>query len=88
VLERGLVGAPDIVMAGETLHAVECGILPLKKAVKGEVSYTQVKQFWRPVEEYLRGQGHFRHLFEPTRWDALIRDIQDHVDRYWAATRA
>jgi pyruvate ferredoxin oxidoreductase beta subunit len=68
--------------------AVECGIFPLKEAVNGEVTHTYVKQHWRPVEEYLRGQGRFRHLFEPTRQGALIRDIQDRVDHYWAATRA
>lgn len=63
---------------------VECGLFPLKEAVEGEVTHTYVKRKWRPVEEYLRGQGRFRHLFEPVRQDAVIDALQDAVDRYWA----
>jgi hypothetical protein len=37
------------------------------------------------VEAYLQGQGRFRHLFEPTRQDAVLARIQAEVDRYWAA---
>jgi pyruvate ferredoxin oxidoreductase beta subunit len=36
------------------------------------------------VEEYLRKQGRFAHLFEPARNDALLREIQAGVDAYWA----
>jgi pyruvate ferredoxin oxidoreductase beta subunit len=39
----------------------------------------------RAVEEYLAGQGRFRHLFEPVRQDAVIAAIQADVDGYWAA---
>jgi pyruvate ferredoxin oxidoreductase beta subunit len=65
--------------------AVEGRLFPLKEAVYGEVTHTYVKRRWRPVEEYLRGQGHFRHLFEPVRQEAGLRTIQEAVDRYWAA---
>jgi pyruvate ferredoxin oxidoreductase beta subunit len=37
------------------------------------------------VEEYLRGQGRFRHLFEPVRNEAVLARIQSNVDRYWQA---
>ena len=37
----------------------------------------------RPVEEYLRLQGRFRHLFEPSRQEEAIRHIQDAVATYW-----
>jgi pyruvate ferredoxin oxidoreductase beta subunit len=37
----------------------------------------------KPVEEYLKLQGRFRHLFEPTRQDEAIRHIQERVDAYW-----
>jgi len=67
--------------------AVECGIFPLKEAVHGEVRHTYVKRKWRPVEEYLQGQGRFRHLFEPRRQDAILRARQDAVDRYWAGVQ-
>lgn len=63
---------------------VECGIFPLKEAVHGQVTHTYIKRRWRPVEEYLQGQGRFRHLFEPVRQEATIRTIQEAVERYWA----
>jgi pyruvate ferredoxin oxidoreductase beta subunit len=68
--------------------AVECGVFPLKEAVHGEVRHTYVKRRWRPVEEYLQGQGRFRHLFEPVRRDDVIRALQAAVDRYWAGVTA
>jgi pyruvate ferredoxin oxidoreductase beta subunit len=36
-----------------------------------------------PVEEYLKLQGRFRHLFHPQRDDKLLADIQGRVDNYW-----
>ena len=37
----------------------------------------------KPVEEYLRGQGRFRHLFRPERRGDLLGSIQDWVDHRW-----
>jgi pyruvate ferredoxin oxidoreductase beta subunit len=68
--------------------AVECGIFPLKEAVHGEVTHTYMKRRWRPVEEYLQGQGRFRQLFEPVRQEAVLRTTQEAVDRYWAGVKA
>ncbi len=36
-----------------------------------------------PVEEYLKLQGRFRHLFKPVRRDDLIKEIQDRVMKDW-----
>lgn len=63
--------------------AVKTGIWPLKEALYGIVSHTQVPTRRRPVEEYLSRQGRFRHLFEPKRNDEAIARIQAGVDRYW-----
>jgi pyruvate ferredoxin oxidoreductase beta subunit len=41
-----------------------------------------------PVEEYLRRQGRFRHLFEPQRDEAALAAMQQEVDRYWSAVEA
>jgi pyruvate ferredoxin oxidoreductase beta subunit len=68
--------------------AVECGIFPLEEAVHGEVTHTYVKRRWRPVEEYLQGQGRFRHLFEPARQEAVLCTMQEAVDRYWTSVNA
>jgi pyruvate ferredoxin oxidoreductase beta subunit len=64
---------------------VETGLFPLKEAVgKESVVHTHVPARRRPVEEYLRGQGRFRHLFEPVKQDAVIARLQFDVDGYWA----
>ncbi|MBI4587331.1 MAG: pyruvate synthase [Candidatus Rokubacteria bacterium] len=68
---------------------VETGLFPLKEAVgDGPVVHTYAPAKRRPVEEYLRGQGRFRHLFEPVKQAALIARIQEDVDRYWARVEA
>jgi hypothetical protein len=63
--------------------AVETGVWPLKEAIHGAVSHTQTPRTFKPVEEYLKRQGRFRHLFEPKRDDELIAKIQESVDEYW-----
>jgi pyruvate ferredoxin oxidoreductase beta subunit len=37
------------------------------------------------VEDYLRAQGRFRHLFEPARDEAALAEIQAGIDAYWEA---
>ena len=64
--------------------AVKTGIWPLKEYVDGKVTHTRIPHPRVPVEEYLILQGRFKHLFEPTRDDFTIADIQARVDAYWA----
>ncbi|MBI2752137.1 MAG: pyruvate synthase [Betaproteobacteria bacterium] len=63
--------------------AVKTGVWPLKEYVDGKVVHTHVPHPRLPVEEYLKKQGRFRHLFEPVRDEATISLIQAHVDAYW-----
>jgi pyruvate ferredoxin oxidoreductase beta subunit len=65
--------------------AVRTGIWPLKEYVDGEVLHTKTPRPRRPVEEYLRLQGRFSHLFEPQREEGLLAELQADVDAYWAA---
>jgi pyruvate ferredoxin oxidoreductase beta subunit len=67
--------------------AVETGIWPLKEAIQGAVSHTYVPRKFAPVENYLKRQGRFRHLFEPSRDEATIAHIQSTVGRYWSESR-
>jgi pyruvate ferredoxin oxidoreductase beta subunit len=67
--------------------AVDSGLFPLKKAVHGEVTHTLVKK-WHPIEDYLRAQGRFAHLFEPVRRNDVIESMQAEVDRYWNSVSA
>lgn len=64
--------------------AVRTGVWPLKEYVDGKVVHTRLPHPRRPVEEYLRLQGRFAHLFAPERNEALIADIQARIDAYWA----
>ncbi len=63
--------------------AVKTGVWPLKEFVDGEVVHTKVPSKRLPVEEYLKRQGRFAHLFEPEPNEELLADIQARVDAYW-----
>lgn len=62
--------------------AVECGLWPLKEAINGTVVHTYRPKL-QPVEDYLKLQGRFRHLFEPTVQTDVIAHIQGRVNAYW-----
>ena len=63
--------------------AVKTGVWPLKEYVDGRVTHTKVPRERLPVEDYLKRQGRFAHLFTPQRDDALLTEIQAMVDAYW-----
>jgi pyruvate ferredoxin oxidoreductase beta subunit len=65
--------------------AVRTGVWPLKEYQDGRVTHTKIPHPRLPVEEYLKRQGRFAHLFSPQRNDALLAEIQGAVDAYWAA---
>ena len=62
--------------------AVDTCFWPLFEVIDGEwiVNYTPKKKL--PIEEFLRPQGRFKHLFTPGK-EELIADIQAEVDRRW-----
>ncbi len=37
----------------------------------------------KPVEEWIKYQGRFRHLFKPTKDVKKIKIIEDHIDQMW-----
>jgi pyruvate ferredoxin oxidoreductase beta subunit len=63
--------------------AVRTGVWPLKEYREGEVVHTKPPGSRLPVEEYLKLQGRFAHLFEPERNQCVLDEIQDRVDAYW-----
>lgn len=65
--------------------AVRTGIWPLKEYSDGQIVHTKIPRQRKPVEEYLKLQGRYKHLFEPKRNDKLINEIQKKVDYYWDA---
>ena len=63
--------------------AVKTGIWPLKEYVNGAVVHTRTPHPRVPVEEYLKLQERFAHLFEPERDEKFLAEIQGAVDAYW-----
>ena len=64
--------------------AVHSGVWPLKEYQDGTVTHTRMPHPRQPVEDYLRAQGRFAHLFEPQRDEHTLREIQARVDHYWS----
>ncbi|ODS30549.1 MAG: pyruvate ferredoxin oxidoreductase [Candidatus Scalindua rubra] len=62
--------------------AVQTGIWPLKEAIYGEVKHTVILKF-KPVEEYLKTQNRYDHLFNPVKQVDVINIIQKDIDNYW-----
>ena len=61
--------------------ATQSGLFPVFEAEHGEVvSSTPIRQRV-PVEEYLKLQGRYAHLFRPTRRDDVIDRLQAMADR-------
>jgi pyruvate ferredoxin oxidoreductase beta subunit len=67
--------------------AIETGVWPLKEAVSGVVRHTLIPNHFRPVEEYLKPQKRFQHLFKPERRTEVLHQIQQNVDAYWDRVR-
>lgn len=63
--------------------AVKSGVWPLKEYEDGRVVHTKKPRKRVPVEEYLKKQGRFAHLFEPERNETLLGELQAKVDAYW-----
>ena len=63
--------------------AVKTGIWPLKEYRDGKTVHSKVPRERLPVEDYLKVQGRFAHLFSPRRNDALLAELQQKVDTYW-----
>ena len=60
--------------------AVECGLWVNYEVIDGELA--TVKKVKRvPVEDYLKAQKRFRHLFKPVRNDTEIAKIQAIADK-------
>ena len=67
-----------------TKLAVETCIWPLYEVVEGKYILSYEPKEKKPVEEYLKMQGRFAHMFKPgNEW--MIEQVQQEVDRNWEA---
>ncbi len=62
--------------------AVTTNLFPLYKVVEGEYRLTYRPRKPRPIEDYLKMQGRFRHLFKPEFRHEIDR-IKGRVDKNW-----
>lgn len=62
--------------------AVDTCVWPLYEVVNGEWKLTYKPKEKLPVEEWLKPQGRFKHLFEKNNAH-LIKELQEEVDRRW-----
>jgi len=65
-----------------TKAAVETCVWPLYEVVDGKYILSYKPKNKLPVEEYLKMQGRFAHMFKPgNEW--MIEEVQKEVDRNW-----
>jgi pyruvate ferredoxin oxidoreductase beta subunit len=62
--------------------AVQTGFWPLFEVEDGHWRQTVKVMNRKPIEEFLKPQGRFKHLFKPENAELLVR-VQEEVDRYW-----
>ena len=66
-----------------TKAAVESCVWPLYEVIEGKYQLNYEPKKKLPVEEYLKMQGRFAHMFKPgNEW--MIEQVQQEVDRNWA----
>ena len=56
---------------------------PLYEVENGVYRITYKPKEKLPIEEWLKPQGRFRHLFRPEKREDIIRELQEAVDRHW-----
>lgn len=65
-----------------TKAAVEACVWPLYEVIEGKYILSYEPKNKLPVEEYLKLQGRFAHMFKPgNEW--MITQVQEEVDRNW-----
>ncbi len=62
--------------------AVDTCYWPLYEAVDGKIRVTYKPRNKRPIVDFLKPQGRFRHLFQPQN-EHLLEKIQNEIDRKW-----
>ncbi len=79
---RGWRGKQDGAISMSKL-AVETGFWPLFEVDKGTWKFTYTPKQRKPVEEFLKVQGRFKHLFKEEN-KAALDEVQKQVDENWA----
>jgi pyruvate ferredoxin oxidoreductase beta subunit len=67
--------------------ATETNFWPLYEIVDGEYKINFVPKNKVKIEEFLKTQGRFKHIFQRKDKNKLIKDIQNKVDQDWERVR-
>lgn len=67
--------------------AMDTCFWPLYEVENGEYRLTYKPKEKLPIEEWLKSQGRFKHLFKPRKQSDVIESIQQAVDRRWEKIR-
>ncbi|MFC1501152.1 thiamine pyrophosphate-dependent enzyme [Elusimicrobiota bacterium] len=70
----------DTMTIGKT--AVETCIWPIYEVVNGEYKLSRKPKEKKPITQFLKSQGRFKHLFKPEN-QPILDDIQKDVDLKW-----
>ena len=62
--------------------AVETGYWPLYEIENGKLKLTVKPKEKKPLEEFLKPQGRFKHMFSPGN-EPLLKMLQEDVDKEW-----
>ena len=62
--------------------AVDTCVWPMFEVVEGQWRLTYEPKTKQPIEEFLKLQGRFKHLFKPEN-EHLIAEAQADVDKRW-----
>lgn len=75
--------------------AVETGAWALYEYEKGKTTFQgksklilEKKIERKPIEEWLKYQGRFRHVFKPKKDEKTLQHIEKHLDEVWEKTRS
>ncbi|RLF41697.1 MAG: pyruvate synthase subunit beta [Thermoplasmata archaeon] len=75
--------------------AVETGAWALYEVENDKITFNgksklilEGKMKRKPVEDWLKLQGRFRHLFVPERDEKRLKEIEDHIDMLWRRYRS
>lgn len=64
--------------------AVETCFWPLYEYENGKYNLNRKPREKKPIEEFLKTQNRFRHVFRHPKKDEILKKIQEEIDRRWA----
>ncbi len=71
-----------------SMLAADTCMWPLYEVVEGEYKITYTPKEKKPIEDFLKPQTRFKHLFKDDRGEEVRGRMQEYVDMKWAKLQA